>query len=125
MGVFEHPAERGGGERAGGPFERFSQAASNFTSSPVFYGICVALVVAFVAVHAARVSGRWELALTGGMSAVTLMLLALLKNSESQTEHAIQTKLDAIGRLLLAPDGADRRRAQQELANAIRHDTDM
>jgi low affinity Fe/Cu permease len=88
----------------------------------VFYGLCVALVTGFIAVHASGVNIRWELALDGGMSAVTLLLLALLKNSESQTEHAIQTKLDAIGRVLLEQGEADRRRAREDLAEAIRYD---
>lgn len=121
MSSLEHPTERGGGERAGGVFERFSEAASNFTSSPLFYGFCVALVCAFIAVHVAGLGVAWELALGGGLSAVTLLLLALLTNSEGQAEHAVQTKLDAIGRVLLEQDDADRRRAQDELAQAIGH----
>jgi low affinity Fe/Cu permease len=122
MSLIKHPAERGGSQRAGGAFERFSQVTSNFTSSPVFYCLCVALVAAFIAVHAAQVGIDWELALGGGLSAVTLLLLALLKNSEGQTEHAIQSKLDAIGRVLLEQGEADRRRAQEDLAEAIRYD---
>ncbi len=82
MSSLEHPSERGGAERAGGVFERFSEAASNLTSSPLFYGFCVALVGAFIAAHVARLGVEWELALGGGLSAVTLLLLALLTNSE-------------------------------------------
>ena len=36
-----------------------------------------------------------------GMTALTLMLLALLKNSELRSEHAVQRKLDAIAAALL------------------------
>lgn len=122
MSSLQHPTERGGSERAGGVFERFSEVASNFTSSPLFYGFCLALVSAFIAVSAGGLGVEWELAFDGGMSAVTLLLLALLKNSESQTEHAVQTKLDAIGRVLLEQSEADRRRALDELAEAIQRD---
>ncbi len=125
MSSLQHPTKRGGSLRAGGAFERFSTAASNFTSSPPFYGFCVALVAAFIAVHAASLGVGWELALGGAMSAVTLLLLALLKNSEAQTEHAVQTKLDAIGRVLLNLSDADRQRALNDLAEAIRHDDDV
>lgn len=126
MSSLRHPTERGGGKQAGGMFERFSELASNFTSSPLFYGFCVALVAGFIAVHVAGLGVDWELVLGGSLSAVTLLLLALLKNSEVQTEHAIQTKLDAIGRVLLEQDDdAERRRAQDELAEAVRHDEEV
>lgn len=120
MSSLEHPSERGGAERAGGVFERFCEAASNLTSSPLFYGFCVALVGAFIAAHVARLGVEWELALGGGLSAVTLLLLALLTNSEGQAEHAVQAKLDAIARVLVAQNEADRRRAENELAATIR-----
>jgi low affinity Fe/Cu permease len=121
----QHPAERGGSERAGGAFERFSQAASNFTSSPVFYAFCVILVLAFVVVHAADVDLHWQLGIDGGMSAITLLLLALLKNSENQTEHAIQTKLDAIARVLLDRGEAENEEAHRQLREAIEHDKEV
>ena len=47
----------------------------------------MALVTAFIATYAARLGVDRELALDGGMSAVT-RLLALRKNSESQTGRA-------------------------------------
>jgi low affinity Fe/Cu permease len=125
MNILRHPAERGGSDQAGGWFERFSQAASNLTSSPWFYGFCVALVVAFIAVDATGANVVWDYALTGGMSAVTLLLLALLKNAESQTEHAIQIKLDAIGRVLLEQLHIDDPDTRTELEKALRHEKDV
>ena len=123
--MLRHPVERGGSDRAGGWFERFSQAASNLTSSPWFYGFCVALVVSFIAVDATGANVVWDYALTGGMSAVTLLLLALLKNAESQTEHAIQIKLDAIGRVLLEQLPIESISVREELEQALRHDEDL
>lgn len=123
--MLRHPVERGGSDRAGGWFERFSQAASNFTSSPWFYAVCVALVVAFIAVDMAGVNVVWDYTLTGGMSAITLLLLALLKNAESQTEHAIQVKLDAIGRVLLELLPIENARVRDELERALRHDKEL
>jgi low affinity Fe/Cu permease len=54
------------------------------------------------------------------MTAVTLLLLALLKNAEVRAEHAIQRKLDAIARALLEAHVDDRSRAYEDLRNAIR-----
>ncbi|KUO09690.1 sigma-70 family RNA polymerase sigma factor [Streptomyces sp. DSM 15324] len=54
-----HPAERSRNGR--GWFERLAEAASNFTSSAVFYGLCLALVALFAAVHAAGLAAHWQL----------------------------------------------------------------
>lgn len=86
---------------------------------------CVALVAAFITVDAVGANAMWEYGLSGGMSAVTLLLLALLKNAESQTEHAIQTKLDAIGRVLLEHPDLGSGSARHDLEMAILHDKDL
>ncbi|MFG3203564.1 low affinity iron permease family protein [Streptomyces sp. NPDC048192] len=116
--TFKNPVHRGGPRR--GPFEQFAEYASNFTSSPVFFLLCLCLVGFFVAAHVAHL--RLELLLLAGesMTAVTLLLLALLKNAEVRAEHAIQRKLDAIARALLEAHADDRSRAYEDLRNAIR-----
>lgn len=114
----QHPAVRSGQGR--GPFEKAAELASNFTGSPLFYGICLLLVAGFIAVAAAGLASEW-LAFAGGvMSAVTLLILALLKNSELRAEHAVQQKLDAIARALLAERENEVRQARDQLARAIR-----
>ena len=103
--TLQHPADRGGDERGG--FERFAESASRFTSSPAFFAFCVGLVSLTVAVHIAGLAGEWLLLAGDAMTAVTLLLLALLKNSELRSERAIQRKLDAIAAALLeAREGA-------------------
>lgn len=116
--TFKNPVHRGGARR--GRFEQFAEYASNFTSSPAFFAFCLLLVGFFVAAHAAHL--RLEVLLLAGesMTAVTLLLLALLKNAEMRAEHAIQRKLDAIAGALLAAHPDVRSQAFEDLRNAIR-----
>ncbi|SEM18000.1 low affinity iron permease family protein [Streptacidiphilus jiangxiensis] len=115
---FQHPAERADGGH--GPFERMAERASNFTSSPLFSLLCLALVAAFLAVHAAGLTLSWQLLAGDVMTAVTLVLLALLKNTERRAEHAIQRKLDAIAAALLEQRSGHTDKSVQSLDDAIR-----
>jgi low affinity Fe/Cu permease len=95
-----HPIERGTpGERS--RFDRVAQAASNFTSSPAFFVLCIGIVTLWLVTHVAGLSGEWQHLTGDAMAAITLLLLALLKNSELRAEHAVQRKLDAIAAALL------------------------
>lgn len=119
--VFQHPAEKSDdGER--GRFEQFAELASNFTSSALFSVLCLALVLTFVGVYVGGAGTEWQHVVGDSMGAVTLLLLALLKNSERRAEHALQRKLDAIAMALLeereAGKGTDE--AREELRAAIR-----
>jgi low affinity Fe/Cu permease len=108
----KHPAED---ER--GRFEELAEVASNFTSSPAFFALCLGVIAAWAASFAAgdvahHVAGDL-------MAAVTLLLLALLKNAERRAEHAVQRKLDAIAAALLEQRRGNETAAQDELAEAI------
>ncbi len=59
------------------------------------------LVGIVIGAHLAKLDVTWLLLAGESMTAVTLLLLALLKNSERRAEHAIQLKLDAIAAALL------------------------
>ncbi|MEU0037623.1 low affinity iron permease family protein [Streptomyces sp. NPDC006333] len=118
MMTIEHPADRGGDER--GRFERFAESASKFTSSPVFFVFCLALVSLTVALHVAGVEVTWLLFASESMTAVTLMLLALLKNSELRADRAIQRKLDAIAAALLESQEGTPGKAHEKLKAVIR-----
>ncbi|MEV4432916.1 hypothetical protein [Streptomyces sp. NPDC049555] len=113
-----HPSHRGGGRP--GAFEHLAENASHFTSSRSFFAVCFLLVANFVAMHVLQPSVELELLAAGLMTAVTLLLLALLKNSEQRAEHAIQRKLDAIARALLAQHEEGDEEAFDELRDAIR-----
>jgi low affinity Fe/Cu permease len=116
--TLKSPAQRGGPKR--GPFEEFAEKASNLTSSPLFFLICLAFVGFFIASHAARLPLEWLLLAGESMTAVTLLLLALLKNAEMRAEHAIQRKLDAIAGALLEMNKDSDSRALKQLRESIR-----
>ncbi|MFF2997912.1 low affinity iron permease family protein [Streptomyces sp. NPDC057950] len=118
MMTIEHPADRGGDER--GKFERFAESASKFTSSPVFFAFCLALVSLTVVLHIVGVELTWLLFAGESMTAVTLMLLALLKNSELRADRAVQRKLDAIAAALLEAQEGSPGKAHEDLRNVIR-----
>lgn len=121
--TLQHPAERGGDRR--GRFERLAESASNVTGSPLFYCFCVLLIVTFVVVHVIDVPIPWMVFVGDMMAAVSLLLLALLKNTERRAEHALQRKLDAIAAVLLEEHEGGSHTAHENLRAAIRMDEDV
>ena len=118
----KHPVQRGGEGRS--PFDRFAQVASNLTSSPWFFWACSVMIVAWGLSYALGWSDSTRHFLGEVLAAVTLALVALIKNAELRSEHAIQYKLDAIAAAMLEErtDG-DEREAADDLEAAIgRHE---
>ncbi|GLX21566.1 low affinity iron permease family protein [Streptomyces lavendulae] len=118
--VFRHPAQKGEEGGRAGRFERLAELASNFTSSAVFSALCVALVGCLVVVHVLGLPMEWQHLAGDSIGAVSLLMLALLKNSERRAEHAIQRKLDAIAAALLEEREGKESRAHEDLESAIR-----
>ncbi|MFJ7265400.1 hypothetical protein ACIQV3_01810 [Streptomyces sp. NPDC099050] len=116
--TLEHPAEKG---RAGrlGRFEKLAELASNFTSSALFSLLCVLLVAGFITVHLLHLPMEWQHLAGDAMASVSLLLLALLKNSERRAEHAIQRKLDAIANALLDQQEGPKSKAHRDLEEAV------
>ena len=115
----EHPADRIEEPRRG-RFDSFAQRASHLASSPLFFALCGGLVLVWASGLALGASDRFESASAGLMSAVTLILVAVLKNSELRTERALQTKLDAIASSLLEDRRGHRGDAEDQLEASIR-----
>jgi low affinity Fe/Cu permease len=101
-GVLRHPTERREGR---GRFDALAEGASNFAFSAIFFSLCFLLLVIWIVGLVAGFASGTESALTGTMSALTLLLVALLKNSELRAERAMQLKLDAIAAALLEDRG--------------------
>ncbi|MFJ3582356.1 hypothetical protein ACIPPS_08975 [Streptomyces sp. NPDC090127] len=114
----EHPADRGGTGRD--RFAAFSERASNVTSSPPFYVLCLILVVGMVVVHLVHVPVPWLIFAGDVLTAVNLLLLTLLKNTERRDDHAAQRKLDAIAAALLEQREGRSSEAADELRRVIR-----
>ena len=99
----KHPIERGSEGRT--LFDRAAEAASNFSSSPAFFAACGLLVAAWAASYLLAGSDTLHHLLADAMAALTLLLVALLKNAERRAEHAIQVKLDRLAEAMLAERG--------------------
>ncbi|HEY1565547.1 MAG TPA: low affinity iron permease family protein [Solirubrobacteraceae bacterium] len=112
-----HPADRTEDRR--GRFDQFAERASFLASSMLFFAACMLLVVAWAVGLAVGASDRFEAATAGGMSAVTLILVAVLKNSELRTERALHTKLDAIASALLEERRGHEGDAEEQLERSI------
>ncbi|MGW6535496.1 hypothetical protein ACWGBV_01780 [Streptomyces sp. NPDC055051] len=118
--TIDHPAERGGAGHD--RFARFSDRASNITSSPLFYILCVLLVLGTIALHFVHPPLSWLIFAGDVMASLNLLLLALLKNAEQRDTHAVQRKLDAIAAALLEQREGTSHEAADELRRAIRLD---
>lgn len=119
--TLKHPVERGGDER--GWFEHVSERASNLASSPAFFAFCCGLVIVWLVSYALAWPSDLRAFLGELLAAVTLALVALIKNSERRAEHAIQFKLDAIAQALLDDRRGTEEESAVELERAIgRHD---
>ena len=117
QGTLAHPADRT--EERRGRFDRFAERASFLASSPLFFVVCAALVILWVLALVLGASDRMVAATAGLMSAVTLVLVALLKNAELRAERALQTKLDAIAAALLEDRRGERGAAEEDLERSI------
>jgi low affinity Fe/Cu permease len=113
----QHPTERGTPGR--GLFDHVAQSASHFTSSPSFFAFCVVVVALWLATHVAGLSTEWRHLSGDAMAAITLLLLALPKNSELRAEHAVQAKLDAIAAAILEQREGKSSDAHAALEDAI------
>ena len=67
-------------------------------------------------------SAAYEQAAGSALTATTLLLVALLKNAELRSEHAIQSKLDALATGMLEAIRSEGGDADAMLQRAIRID---
>jgi low affinity Fe/Cu permease len=121
MMTLQHPADRGGEGR--GLFEQLAERVSNVASSPTFFALCSVIVLLWALSYVFGWSQNARFFLGDLLGAITLVLVALLKNAERRAEHAVQFKLDAIARALLASHRGGDDRAIEDLEQAIgRHE---
>jgi low affinity Fe/Cu permease len=113
----KHPTERGSEGRT--LFDRVAEAASNFSSSPVFFTLCGLMVGAWAASYLLFASDTLHHLLGDAMAALTLLLVALLKNAERRSEHAIQLKLDRLAEAMLAERREHADDGAEELEEAV------
>lgn len=116
--LLRHPTERGEGR---GRFDATAEIASNLASSSLFFSLCLLIILIWIVGLIVGLTSATESDLTGAMTAMTLLLVAVLKNSERRAERAMQLKLDAIAAALLEDRGHGLdRKTKAELEEAVR-----
>jgi low affinity Fe/Cu permease len=80
-----------------GVFDRFATHASDVASRAVFFTLCALLVVLWApSLLLFRDVNTWQLIINTATTIITFLLVALLQNSQTRSERAIQHKLNAI-----------------------------
>jgi low affinity Fe/Cu permease len=109
-----------------GFFDRFAQAASNFFSRAAFFAFCVLLVLVWAPSYLVlRNVDTWQLIINTATTIVTFLMVALLQNSQTRADHALQGKLNAVADALAdfmesqAADSEPLQRSTRELREAV------
>lgn len=82
-------------------FDRFATAVSGFVSKAWFFAACVLLILIWAPSFFVISSlDTWQLIINTATTIVTFLLVALLQNSQSRADAAVQQKLNAIAEAL-------------------------
>jgi low affinity Fe/Cu permease len=80
-----------------GFFDRFAGAAALVASRAVFFAFCVALIVVWIPSYALFGNvDTWQLVINTATTIITFLMVALLQNSQTRSDQAIQHKLNAL-----------------------------
>jgi hypothetical protein len=79
------------------PFDRFATTAASFVSRAWFFTLCVRLVLLWAPSYFAFGDvDTWQLVINTATTIITFLLVALLQNTQSRANDAVQHKLNAI-----------------------------
>jgi len=97
-----------------GPFDRFAGLSSKVASRAAFFTMCVVLVLVWAPTYFIIGSiDTWQLIINTITTIITFLMVALLQNSQTRSDQAVQHKLNAIADGLadlmvhIHSDGAD------------------
>jgi low affinity Fe/Cu permease len=80
-----------------GGFDKFAEAASRLASRAWFFVFCVLLVVIWApSIALLKSVDTWQLIINTLTTIVTFLMVALLQNSQTRADQAVQHKLNAI-----------------------------
>jgi hypothetical protein len=80
-----------------GPFDQFAGWASRIASRAAFFTFCVLLVVVWApSILVLRELDTWQLIINTVTTVITFLMVALLQNSQTRSDQAVQHKLNAI-----------------------------
>jgi low affinity Fe/Cu permease len=108
-------------------FDRFAGAASDFASRAWFFAFCVLLVLLWAPSYfLIRTVDTWQLIINTLTTIVTFLMVALLQNSQTRADAAVQDKLNAVAAALASlmeseagDDSRELRDATKELRRAV------
>jgi hypothetical protein len=81
-----------------GFFDRFAGGASAVASRAPFFAFCVVLIIVWAPTIAFLNLDTWQLIINTATTIITFLLVALLQNSQTRSDHAIQHKLNALAK---------------------------
>jgi hypothetical protein len=80
-----------------GPFDMFAGFASTVASRAAFFTFCVLLVVVWApSIFLLHDIDTWQLIINTVTTIITFLMVALLQNSQTRSDQAVQHKLNAI-----------------------------
>lgn len=101
-------------------FDRFADRANTVVSRAPFFAFCVLLVVLWLPSYFAfRSIDTWQLIINTITTIVTFLLVALLQNSQTRADQAVQQKLNAIADGLADLMAAQLKGPSQDLGHDI------
>ncbi len=84
-----------------GMFDRFATYASRLFSRATFFAFCVVLVLVWAPSYFLLGNvDTWQLIINTATTIITFLMVALLQNSETRSDEAVQDKLNAIAEAL-------------------------
>lgn len=91
-----HPSQVVAGDRPG-VFDRFATRVAGFTAKAWFFAICLITVIVWApTIVVIKDVDTWQLIINTSTTIVTYLLVALLQNTQSRADKAVQHKLNAI-----------------------------
>lgn len=79
-----------------GFFDRFATATAGFASRAWFFAACLLMVIVWAPTIAFFNIDTWQLIINTATTIVTFLLVALLQNTQTRSDQAVQHKLNAI-----------------------------
>lgn len=104
-------------------FDRFATQASGFVSRAWFFAACVLLILVWAPSYFLFGSvDTWQLVINTATTIVTFLLVALLQNTQTRSDAALQQKLNAIADALADIMGhqagdRDQEKLQEDIAD--------
>ena len=80
-----------------GLFDRFAGVAAHVAGRAAFFAFCVILIIVWApSIFVLKKVDTWQLIINTVTTIITFLMVALLQNSQTRSDQAIQHKLNAI-----------------------------